>query len=262
MQASLFSRATLRAIFIGGFFFLLIALLPSPVWAGVEEGDSSKTLADSKDMASPARRAAREKGGWDIPSKTKPRVGSGSKATSLSYAESALRENQFEAQLSGGYMPAVGVNSADYSIVPVSLSLNWNLDDVGNSGWRRGNTQFRFSAFYLPILSGPENRFLGFLAGPQYQFVQPGSNFVPFVGAQVGVGFVDSGVNTTNKGQGQDFCFTFSVNAGVRYYITEHCSVAAELMYQHFSNAGLSEPIQKNIGLDLLGPVLSMVYAF
>ena len=176
------------------------------------------------------------------------------KEGSLSNAEKAIREDVWELQVESGAMFDIGGWDTNYQTFPQMLSLNWNMDEVGNKGLLRGNTVFQWTGFYLPIDRGAETRMLGALAGPMYQFVQPGKNWVPYIGARVGLGFVDSVPNATKQGQGQDFCFVFTVTGGCKYYITERFFAGLELNYLHASNGGLSEPARKNYGWNHLGP--------
>ncbi len=151
-------------------------------------------------------------------------------------------------------------NKNNYFILPQIATVGWQLDEVGNSGWFRGNTEFLFSAFFHPVLNGPENRFVGAAFGPRYNFVQLGSRWIPYIESRVGFCFTDSG--TVAGAQGQDFCFTFLVGTGVRYLINDHWQISAGALYQHTSNAGLSEPARENNGLDAIGPKLGVHYAF
>ncbi|MFQ3670575.1 MAG: acyloxyacyl hydrolase [Verrucomicrobiia bacterium] len=151
-------------------------------------------------------------------------------------------------------------NRNDYFIVPQIATVGWQLDDIGNSGWLRGNTEFLFSGFFNPVLHGPESRFVGAAFGPRYNFVQPGSRWIPYIESRVGFCFTNSG--TVRDAQGQDFCFTFFVGTGVRYLIDDHWQLSVGALYQHISNGGLSEPARKNSGLDILGPKLGLHYAF
>lgn len=148
----------------------------------------------------------------------------------------------------------------DYKVMPLMATIGWQLDDVGNEGWRRGNTEWMTTGFFSPIFDAPENRMAGFAVGPRYNFVQPGWKFVPYIGSRVGVLFIDS---TNARGaQGQDFCFTFFVEAGVRYDWSDRLSFTFGGLYQHVSNGGLSEPRQKNCGLDMVGPQVSAIVRF
>jgi hypothetical protein len=151
-------------------------------------------------------------------------------------------------------------NKNDYVIAPQILTFGWQLDDVGNQGWLRGNTEFLFSAFYHQVIDGPENRFVGAAFGPRYNFVQEGSRWIPYVEARVGFCFTDS--TDVPNAQGQDFCLTFMVGTGVRYLIDPHWQLSAGVLYQHISNGGLSEPARTNNGLDAVGPKLGLHYQF
>lgn len=170
-----------------------------------------------------------------------------------------FHENRLDVSFETAALFDIG-NDNDYTVLPQILSLHWQLDDVGNEGWLRGNTEFIFSGYYSQIVSGPENRFAGALFGPRYNFVQPGWDWVPYVEARVGFAFTDS--TDDFGGQGQDFCFTFTVSPGVRYIVNENLEVNFAALYQHISNGGLSEPGRKNNGLDAVGPMVGLSWKF
>ena len=171
-------------------------------------------------------------------------------------------ENVLEVSWMTASMWGIG-NPNHYFYMPQIASIHWQLDDVGNPGWRRGNTEWVTSFFVSPIIEGPESRMLGFAMGPRYNFVQPGAHFVPYIESQVGLLWVDS-VDPEDHpaAQGQDFCFTFMVGCGVRYDFSDRFSASAGVCYQHVSNGGLSEPEHRNTGLDAVGPSLSVLYKF
>lgn len=172
-------------------------------------------------------------------------------------------ENNMAIGVSAGPLFDVGANAHEDLLGAGVLSWHWQLDEVGNPGWRRGNTEWITSAFFHPVFDGTESRFVGGMFGPRYNFVQEGWHVVPYLGARVGFGFTDSRDNTNRPGaQGQDFVFTFMVETGVRYVINEWLEVSLGAMYQHFSNAGLSEPEFTNYGLDVLGPVAAFNVRF
>lgn len=176
---------------------------------------------------------------------------------------SGYGENRMAVGFSAGPLLDVGGNASEDLLGAGVLSWHWQLDEVGNPGWRRGNTEWVTSAFFHPVFDGTESRFTGGMFGPRYNFVQEGWAVVPYVGARVGFGFTDSRDNRQREGaQGQDFVFTFMVESGVRYLVNEWLELSLGAMYQHFSNAGLSEPGQKNYGLDVLGPVAAVNVRF
>jgi opacity protein-like surface antigen len=157
-----------------------------------------------------------------------------------------------------------GEPNRPYTIVPVSLTASLKLDEVSHfhDFWSilDGYTEFFFRGDYDQILHGPENHYEGLMAGPRYNFVQPGWKIIPFVEGGVGFGFADS--NPALGGLGQDFNFTFEASAGARYDICDDFFVRLAVQYQHISNGGLSEPATPNHPIDALGPKLSFGYSF
>jgi opacity protein-like surface antigen len=151
-----------------------------------------------------------------------------------------------------------------YTIVPITLTASLKLDDVSldNFAWGifRGYSEFYFEGQYEQIVHGPENHYEGIMVGPRYNFVQPGWVIVPYVEGGVGIGFADS--NPAAGGLGQDFNFSFSAGAGARYNFCDDWFVRLGVVYQHMSNAGLSEPTNPNHPIDELGPKLSFGYSF
>lgn len=149
-----------------------------------------------------------------------------------------------------------------YTLVPASITASIKLDDPSDDeGWWRGYSEFAFRPYGMAATHGPESRIVGLDFGPRYNFVQPGWRLVPFVGAMVGFGFAntqDYPNPTVPYGLGQDFCFEFTVNLGVRYDINDTWYVRLMAEYVHFSNAGLSEPARQNRAIDAIGPQLSV----
>lgn len=168
-------------------------------------------------------------------------------------------ENVMEVSYEFSTMFDVG-NENDYLMLPQILSWRWQLDEVGNEGWLRGNTEWVTSAYYTPTIEGVESRFTGGLFGPRYNFVQEGWDWVPYIDSRVGFGFTDS--RAVDGAQGQDFMFTFAVGVGTRFFVSENVSITLGALYQHFSNAGLSEPDRKNNGLDAVGPNVGLHIRF
>jgi hypothetical protein len=170
-----------------------------------------------------------------------------------------------ENALAVSYQAGYGVDfitPSEYQGSPQIFSLHWQLDEVGNPGWRRGNTEWVTSFYYTPLFGDtPESQLLGAVWGPRYNFVQEGWRVVPYLEARVGFGFTDSDPQGSSY-QGQDFVFTFLVGAGAKYLITDEWSAALGIYYQHWSNAGLSEPEYQNNGTDMIGPTVSVAYQF
>jgi hypothetical protein len=151
-------------------------------------------------------------------------------------------------------------NTNDYIYLPQLITVGWQLDEIGNDGWNRGNTEFLFSGMFGPTIQGPNPWFAGGLFGPRYNFIQPDWPVVPYLESRVG--FMFTHATGAPDSQGQDFCFSFTIGAGVRIPVMEQLSVNLGVMYQHISNGGLSEPETQNVGLDSIGPTLSVSWAF
>jgi hypothetical protein len=151
-------------------------------------------------------------------------------------------------------------NSNNYRYLPQLITVGWQLDEIGNEGWNRGNTEFLFSGMYAPVIHGPNPWFTGGLFGPRYNFIQEGWPVVPYLESRVGFVFTDA--TGAPNSQGQDFCFSFTIGTGVRIPVMQQLSVNLGILYQHISNGGLSEPDHDNVGLDSIGPTLSVTWAF
>jgi len=151
-------------------------------------------------------------------------------------------------------------NPNDYRYLPQLITVGWQLDEIGNEGWNRGNTEFLFSGMYAPVINGPNPWFTGGLFGPRYNFIQEGWPVIPYLESRVG--FMFTNATGAPDSQGQDFCFSFTIGIGVRIPVMDQLSVNLGAMYQHISNGGLSEPEHENVGLDSIGPTLSVTWAF
>jgi opacity protein-like surface antigen len=113
---------------------------------------------------------------------------------------------------------------------------------------------------YAPVIHGPNPWVTGGLFGPRYNFIQEGWPVIPYLESRVG--FMFTNATGAPDSQGQDFCFSFTVAAGVRIPVMDRLSVNFGVLYQHISNGGLSEPETENVGLDSIGPTMSVSWAF
>jgi opacity protein-like surface antigen len=191
--------------------------------------------------------------GTDMKEITPPATGTSEKDWTVELASGSLFSNVRDPA------PVEG-----YTLIPIVFTASLKLDDVGLDnylgGWLRGYSEFYFSGGYYQIVSGPEDHFEGIMVGPRYNFVQPGWKIVPFIGAGVGIGFINS--RPQFGGMGEDFNFSFEVSAGAKYLITDDWFLRLAIEYKHISNAGMSEPTNPNNPIDALGPQLSVGYAF
>src|SRR6266700_7119827 len=155
-----------------------------------------------------------------------------------------------EVALESAYLLGVFGNPNSYEIGAEFLTARVRWGVVQNDSWLRGYNQFYVSAIAEPIFRGPENHYFGFNFGLRYNFVRPGSRFVPYFSGGLGLGWIDSHPSVPGA-QGQDFTFNILTAAGISYKMTEHWKLNAGILYQHLSNGGQTDP---NPSLNLLGP--------
>ncbi len=171
---------------------------------------------------------------------------------------SVLEAPRFEVALESAYLLGVFGNPNSYEIGAEFLTARVRWGVVQNDSWLRGYNQFYISAVAEPIFRGPENHYFGFNFGLRYNFVRPGSRFVPYFSGGLGLGWIDSHPNIPGA-QGQDFTFNILTAAGISYKMTEHWKLNAGILYQHLSNGGQTDP---NPSLNLLGPQVGLNYSF
>ncbi len=147
-------------------------------------------------------------------------------------------------------------NSYEVAAQFITARVRWGVID--RDTWMRGYNQVYLLAMVEPILRGPENFYYGISAGLRYNFVHPGSRFVPYVSGGVGLGWVDSHADIFGA-QGQDFTFNILSAIGVSYEVNDHFKVSVGALYQHLSNAGQTDP---NPSLNLFGPQAGITYSF
>ena len=171
---------------------------------------------------------------------------------------SVFEAPRFEVALESAYLLGVFGNPNSYEIGAEFLTARVRWGVVQSDSWLRGYNQFYVSAIAEPIFRGPENHYFGFNFGLRYNFVRPGSRFVPYFSGGVGLGWIDSHPNIPGA-QGQDFTFNILTAAGISYQMSKHWKLDAGILYQHLSNGGQTDP---NPSLNLLGPQVGLNYSF
>ena len=151
-------------------------------------------------------------------------------------------------------------NPNNYVIAPQLLSLAWQPFQQWQIGPVRIRGQILATFLGEAILHGPESYFLGGALRVRLIFPLGTSRWALYIDGGGGMGGVDS--DDTHLGQGEDFAFCLLASGGVRFSISNAWSVWAGFLWQHWSNADLSEPRRRNTGLDSLGPVAGVSYAF
>jgi hypothetical protein len=165
----------------------------------------------------------------------------------------------FELASETAYLLSFIGNPNSYEIGAQFFTARWrwgvNRDD---HSLFRGYNQVYLLGMVEPIFRGPENHYFGISAGFRHVFVQPGWRLQPYASGGVGLGFIDS-TDEFRGGQGEDFTFNILTAVGVDYLVNEHWKVNVGALYQHLSNAGLSDP---NPSLNLIGPQIGATFSF
>jgi opacity protein-like surface antigen len=156
-----------------------------------------------------------------------------------------------------------------YNLVPMEVVLARSFGAGCFKNFRGGLFEARpeliLGLHWTQVERGTENHLAGVTAGLRYEFVGFSEKVVPFVAATVGPAWADSQPYVENGrtyGLGEDFNFNFNVSAGLRLDLSERWTTRVSVMYQHYSNAGLSEPVEPNRAIDALGFMVSLGWRF
>jgi opacity protein-like surface antigen len=156
-----------------------------------------------------------------------------------------------------------------YTLVPVDLALSRRLDgpilENFAGGLFRGTPEALIKGNYIAVAHGIESRIAGGDLGARYNFEQPGRNWAPYAEADVGLAWADAHpviIDGAQHGLGQDFNFTFSLAAGIRFDLNTRTYMRLGAVFSHYSNGGLSEPAHSNRAIDAAGPMLAFGLRF
>jgi hypothetical protein len=136
-----------------------------------------------------------------------------------------------------------------YRLVPMQLSWRSKafLDRELGDGSRLV-VRHRLTLIGTWVQNGPESLYIGFSGSPSIEWWDRTGKWSLFTGAGGGFGIIDS--RGVAGGQGQDFTLNWFIRGGVEWVTSRNTRVSAGFMYQHMSNAGMSDP---NPGIDALG---------
>jgi hypothetical protein len=178
---------------------------------------------------------------------------------SILLAREVSRERRWEVSLETAGIFGLR-NPNHYVIAPQFLSLAWQPFSQWNLGPVRLRGQILATFLGEAILHGPESYFLGGALRVRLVFPLGDSRWALYADGGGGMGAIDS--NDTPLGQGEDFAFCLLASGGVRFAVSSAWSVWVGFLWQHLSNAGLSEPRRRNTSLDSIGPIAGVSYAF
>jgi opacity protein-like surface antigen len=175
------------------------------------------------------------------------------------FTEDLFQNGKYELSLNSGVMfsPVGAVkNRSTVNYTLTELQLGWMLTDAGNgSSWYRGNFELVGAVMGGAVYDGKGSYIAGVTALARYNFVPPGSRWVPFVQAGGGAELTDINQDLL----GEHFNFNLDVGAGLRYLINQNWSLSAECRYQHLSNAKLAA---HDVGINAVGPMISLSHFF
>jgi lipid A 3-O-deacylase len=172
--------------------------------------------------------------------------------------EKIFRANQWEISLSAGplFSPFIATkHRSTVNYVVGGFQFGWMISDLNSAGPLRGNWEMVSEVFGAPIYEGKGTYIAGSTLWFRYNFVPASWCVVPY--AQGGGGFVFT--DTDNRLLGQRFNFNLDLAFGLRFFVSERCSLNAEYRYQHISNADLAS---NNVGINAHGPMLGASYFF
>jgi len=180
-------------------------------------------------------------------------------AKSAIFASEDFNPPHFEMAAESAYLCSIVGNPNSYEIGAefITARLRWGVNH-NDASWFRGYNQVYLLTMAEPIFRGPENRYFGLSAGFRHVFIRSGWRVEPYASGGVGIGFIDS-TDEFRGGQGQDLTFNILTAAGFDYRLDDHWKISAGILYQHLSNAGLTDP---NPSLNLLGPQVGATFSF
>ena len=147
--------------------------------------------------------------------------------------------------------------SFDYEVT--ALRLGYMLTNVKYSGFLRGNYEFLLEGFIGPFYQGPGTLLGGFTFEGRYNFVQPGSKWVPYLQLGAGGLYNDAFHHRDQIEIGSGPEFNLQTTVGLAYLINRNWALNAEFGYRHISNAELAH---RNAGVNSLGGLLGFSYFF
>ena len=176
---------------------------------------------------------------------------------SLAWAEEPFERWSLDTDVGGIWRVGTNTN-LDYFVVPASISLRTPVHFKMDLGEGTLLVRSRGTLLTEWIAKGPEDYYFGFSASPSLEYWLPSKRTEIHFSIGGGIGYVNHKEGVTGA-QGRDKTYNWFMLAGMRHFISDHCSIHAGLMFQHFSNLGATDP---NPGLDGIGPVIGMSVSF
>jgi opacity protein-like surface antigen len=165
--------------------------------------------------------------------------------------QSPFDQGKVELQSSSGAYFSIGSGNRDtlnYSATAYRIGVM--LQTPSGTGLFRGNYELLLQLFGGSVFDGPGNALGGAAIMLRYNFVQPESNWVPYVQIAAGAVYSDIHKDHDQRLIGQAWEIDLEAALGVRYFFNDRWSANLEGGYRHISNADNSD---RNVGLNSLG---------
>jgi hypothetical protein len=147
--------------------------------------------------------------------------------------------------------------SLNYS--KLNLRLGWMLGNPGESALFPGNFEPLLEITGSDIFTGYGNYMAGGTALLRYNFVEKGRRLIPYVQAGGGILYTDADEDRNQTVIGNSIEFSLQGGAGLRWMIKKSLSMDFEGIFEHISNAGLSD---RNAGSNGAGGFVGFTYYF
>jgi len=119
-----------------------------------------------------------------------------------------------------------------------------------HSPYLRGNFELLGDALADGVVKGAGNYLVGGSLLFRYNFIQPGSRFIPYIQLGGGGLHTDAAEDHTQRIIGSGFEFILEADLGARILLNDRWSLLFEGTFQHISNA---DTASRNVGVNALG---------
>ena len=176
-----------------------------------------------------------------------------------------LSKGVTEVELLGGYLHSpITTGGArrpefDYSGVDLRYGIVLSPTFFDHSRLLRGNIEFLVDGLADGVVEGPGNYLVGGSVLFRYNFIQPGSHFIPYF--QLGGGGLhsDAAEEPSQRIIGGNFEFILEADLGARLLLNDRWSLLFEGTFQHISNA---DTAARNVGVNALGGRIGVGWIF
>jgi hypothetical protein len=140
-----------------------------------------------------------------------------------------------------------------------SVRLGWMLSEPTDTGFFAGNWQLLVEAHGGVVTKGPGDGFAGITLLLRYNFLRPGSRWVPYFHIAAGGIYNDIHEDQSQSLIGGPFEFNLYSGLGVRYFFSESCAGFLEGDLRHISNANFYD---RNSGMNSVGVLAGLSWFF